>query len=211
VGAPYAGRVHQPSETAPGPRPGRRPRLLLVGVAVVVGAALVGLAAAAPSVVRAVGWYAPGPTLDAVRTWERLPRRHTDGDVTYPQVPPAGGPHADEWLECGVYDVPVRDENAVHDLEHGTVWITYDPDLPASEVGLLVAELPDNGILSPYPGLPAPVVVTVWGAQLRLSGAADPRLPLFVRTYGGGRTAPEPDASCRGGTADPGGGTGVPV
>ncbi|MDN4175289.1 DUF3105 domain-containing protein [Nocardioides sp. SOB77] len=138
-----------------------------------------------------------------------LSTEHTSGDVTYPQTPPIGGPHDARWLDCGVYDEPVREENAVHDLEHGTVWITYDPDLAAEDVASLAERLPDNGILSPYPGLPAPVVVTVWGHQLRLVGADDPRLELFVESLGGGQTAPEPFASCAGGVPDPQGGDGT--
>lgn len=141
--------------------------------------------------------------LDAVEVFEDLRPSHTDDDVTYPTVPPAGGPHDRVWLDCGVYDEPVRDENAVHDLEHGTVWITHDPDLSEGDVEQLAAALPDNGILSPYPGLEAPVVVTVWGRQLALVGADDPRLELFIREYGDGGTAPEPFASCAGGVPDP--------
>ena len=57
--------------------------------------------------------------------------------------------------------------------------------------------------MSPYPGLDAPVVVTVWGRQLRLEGADDPRLGLFIARYGAGETAPEPFASCAGGLSDP--------
>lgn len=144
--------------------------------------------------------------LDEVQVFADLSTEHTEGDVDYPQTPPAGGPHHPRWLECGVYDEPVREENAVHDLEHGTVWITYDPDLPAEDVASLAEQLPANGILSPYPGLPAPVVVTVWGHQLRLVGADDPRLGLFVEQLGGGRSAPEPFASCAGGVPDPQGG-----
>ena len=49
--------------------------------------------------------------------------------MDYPTSPPAGGAHDAAWLDCGVYDEPIRDENAVHDLEHGTVWISYRPDL----------------------------------------------------------------------------------
>jgi len=140
------------------------------------------------------------------------PLHRDDVDIDYEQVPPVGGPHDPEWLACGAFDEPVRDENAVHDLEHGTVWITYDPDLPAADVSALESALPDDGILSPYPDLPAPVVVTVWGVQLRLSGADDPNLPLFIEEYGDGGTAPEPMASCEGGTDDPQGGSGgVPV
>jgi hypothetical protein len=97
----------------------------------------------------------------------------------------------------------VREENAVHDLEHGTVWITHDPGLSAAEVEVLADQLPDNGIMSPREGLPSPVVVTVWGARLRLDGADDERLGIFLEEYGDGHTAPEFGASCEGGTPDP--------
>ncbi len=53
--------------------------------------------------------------------------------------------------------------------------------------------------MAPYPGLDAPVVVTVWGRQLSLDGADDPRLGLFIEAFGAGETAPEPTASCAGG------------
>lgn len=138
-------------------------------------------------------------SLDAVETFPDLALTHTDDDVDYPQSPPAGGPHDQVWLACGVYDVPVRDENAVHALEHGTVWITHDPDLPADEVAALADRLPAEGILSPYPDQQAPVQVTVWGAQLELDGADDARLDLFLDEYGDGHTSPEPMASCQGG------------
>lgn len=139
------------------------------------------------------------PSLADVRVFEALPNAHTDDGVDYEQSPPIGGAHDPEWLDCGPYDAPVRDENAVHDLEHGTVWITYEPGLPDADVSLLEDILPRNGLLSPYVDLPAPVVVTVWGRQLRLDGANDPRLALFIGEYGDGRTAPEPFASCAGG------------
>lgn len=138
-------------------------------------------------------------TLDQVEEFKSS-RDHTDDDVDYPQTPPAGGEHDAEWLQCGVYEEPVRDENAVHSLEHGTVWITYDDDsVEDDEVEELADVLPDKGILSPYDDLPAPVVVTVWDHQLRLDGADDPRLALFLEEYGDSHTAPEPMASCEGG------------
>ena len=144
--------------------------------------------------------------LTLVETWDITDRAHTTDEVDYPQDPPAGGAHAPIWLACGVYDEPVRDENAVHDLEHGTVWITHDPELAADDVEALAAELPANGIMSPREGLPSPVVVTVWGAQLQLDGADDERLGLFLEEYGDGHTAPEFGVTCQGGTPDPQGG-----
>ncbi|WP_210503792.1 DUF3105 domain-containing protein [Nocardioides xinjiangensis] len=196
--SPPAGATAAVDEARP-----RRLPLLLAGVAaaLVMGAALV-----APLVDRALrGDEQARRALDLrlVQTWEVTDRAHTTGDVTYPQDPPAGGAHHPVWLACGVYDEPVRDENAVHDLEHGSVWITHDPDLPADDLQRLAEQLPDNGIMSPRDGLPSPVVVTVWDAQLRLDGADDARLGLFLEEYGDGHTAPELGVSCRGGTPDP--------
>ncbi len=142
-------------------------------------------------------------TLDAVEVFEDLPTTHTDDAVEYPTEPPVGGPHAGEWLDCGAYDEQVPAENLVHDLEHGTVVIAHDPDLDADEVALLAEQLPQNGILTPWSGLDAPVVVVVWERRLALTGAADPRLALFIAELGNGETAPEPRASCAGGIEPP--------
>jgi hypothetical protein len=194
----------EPVET-PAPRSSRLPLVLAtVSAALVLGAALV-----APLVDQALrGDEETQRALDLtlVQTWDIPDRSHTTDDVDYPQDPPAGGPHAPIWLACGVYDEPVSDENAVHDLEHGTVWITHAPDLAADDVEALAAQLPDNGIMSPREGLPSPVVVTVWGTQLQLDGADDERLGLFLDEYGDGHTAPEFGVTCRGGTPDPQGG-----
>ncbi|WP_243060923.1 DUF3105 domain-containing protein [Nocardioides sp. SR21] len=177
--------------------------------ALVLVLALIGVLIIAGVVVAATMFANETPVsrdLSEVASYGDLSNQHEQGDIDYPQTPPAGGPHAPAWLDCGVYDEPVRDENAVHDLEHGTVWITYDPDeLGEDEVDELIAALPQNGILSPYDGLPSPVVVTVWGKQLELTGADDPRLEMFIERFGDGVTAPEPFASCAGGVTDPGG------
>jgi hypothetical protein len=206
----------QPDETplvaeaeAPAVEEARANRLPLVLASVAAALVLAG-AIVAPLVDRMVrGDEQEQRALDLslVETWEITDRAHTTGDVTYPQDPPAGGAHAPIWLACGVYDEPVREENAVHDLEHGTVWITHDPGLSTADVEALADQLPDNGILSPREGLPSPVVVTVWGAQLRLDGADDERLGLFLEEYGDGHTAPEFGVSCQGGTPDPQGAT----
>jgi len=188
-----------------GPEPPRPSRAPVIALAVIGVAIVVALAVAVPMLVS----EDPVPSdLTAVKSYDDLSTDHTPDDVDYPQSPPVGGEHAPEWLECGAYDVPVRDENAVHDLEHGTVWISYDPALDKADVEALAELLPQNGIMAPYPGLDSPVVVTVWGRQLELDGADDPRLELFIRTYGGGETAPEPSVTCAGGIRDPQGGPG---
>jgi Protein of unknown function (DUF3105) len=148
--------------------------------------------------------HTDNPALKAVKTYDYVGGDHTTDPVHYDQVPPAGGPHDPTWDRCGAYDAPPRNENAVHDLEHGTVWITYRPGLDAAGVSSLQTQLETlkskKWMLSPYPGLPAPVVVTVWNAQLDLTGVDDPRLPTFLTVYGDGHTGPEAAfASCAGG------------
>ncbi len=135
---------------------------------------------------------------------------HVTGVVQYDHVPPAGGPHSAEWLNCGVYDQPVPAENAVHSLEHGAVWVTYQPDLANALVAELQREAEANYvglqryvIVSPYPGLPAPVVVSAWGAQLRLQQTDDPRLVDFIRRFAGGGQGGELGGRCTNGVGNP--------
>ena len=56
-------------------------------------------------------------------------------------------------------------------------------------------------VLSPYDGLPGPVVASAWGTQLVLTGVDDPRLEEFIKAYRQGPQTPEPGAACTGGCA----------
>jgi len=149
---------------------------------------------------------------------QALGHTHVTGPVTYSVTPPVGGDHNAEWMNCGVYDKPVPTERAVHNLEHGAVWITYQPSLPQSEVTELRAFFGRQAVLSPagagsgsrymdltpYPGLPAPIVASSWGFQLRLTSPADSRLQEFVTKFRVSKQyTPEYGAPCTGGTGTP--------
>lgn len=141
------------------------------------------------------------PTLDGVQTYQDLERDHVGEAVAYEQQPPVGGDHNAAWWDCGVYDEPVPSHHAVHSLEHGAVWLTYQPDLAADQVetlrGLAGQEFM---LLSPDPDQDSPVVATAWGAQLELDSAEDSRIPLFIREYRQGPQTPELGSACTGGT-----------
>ncbi len=164
-----------------------------------------GVTGAAPATPSATPAATPGAApIAGLETFANEPS-HVTTSVAYPQTPPAGGPHSPVWLDCGVYDRPVPNENAVHSLEHGAVWATYDPALAPAEVSALRAALPgDHVLVSPYPGLGSPIVLTAWNVQLRLDSAADPRIPAFAAYYRNGPTAPEPGESCTGALDAPG-------
>lgn len=130
-----------------------------------------------------------------------LEHQHVTTPVTYAVLPPVGGPHAPIWMNAGVYTKPVPSERAVHVMEHGGVWITYNPSLAATEVKALqdlVGKqklIEEQGqaagaanryiVLSPWASdqLPSPIVISAWGHQLRVDSASDPRLQQFIDTF----------------------------
>jgi hypothetical protein len=127
-------------------------------------------------------------------------------EADYGMNPPAGGNHWGAWLNCGIYTEPQQNENAVHALEHGAVWVTYNPEeLTADEISALQKSLPETYIvMSPYPGLQAPVVASAWGNQVELDGVDDPRLADFVTKFWRSADVPEPNAMCTGAIDGPG-------
>ncbi len=139
-----------------------------------------------------------------VETFAIASAQHTTAPVDYAQSPPVGGMHDPQWQTCGFYDIPVRNEHAVHTLEHGVVWITYAPDLPPAQVDALrqIAFIDDRLLISPFPDLDAPVVLSTWDRQLRVDSVDDPRLLDFIAAYAG--QSPEPAATCQGGVGTPG-------
>lgn len=145
-------------------------------------------------------------TLDnGVVQYGKLAQDHVTTSVNYDVIPPVGGPHNPVWQNCGIYDKPITNENGVHSLEHGAVWITYQPNLPADAVEKLRAQVRGKGyiLLTPYTGLNSPVVASAWGVQLKLDSASDPRLATFISTYRSGPQTPEPGAACTGGVGTP--------
>jgi Protein of unknown function (DUF3105) len=129
-------------------------------------------------------------------------QEHVTTSVDYEQTPPVGGPHDPSWADCTgtVYDVDIRHENAVHSLEHGAVWITYDPAaLSDDEVATLAdfVEGESGRMLSPFEGQEAPISLQSWNHQLTLDSVDDPRIEQFADflTYNA-EFYPEPGASC---------------
>lgn len=139
-----------------------------------------------------------------VKTYAATTNDVVESEVDYKRTPPTNDAHAPLWQNCGFYTEPVRDENAVHSLDHGVVWITYRPDLPQSQVETLRSYSDEEYVIvSPYPGQPAPVIATAWRNQLRLQEATDRRLGKFVQQFRISQTAPLSGNGCSGGVGDP--------
>jgi len=108
-----------------------------------------------------------------------------DQRVAYDRFPPVGGPHDGQWAACDgvVYATAVRDENMVHTLEHGAIWIAYNPDtVKGGELDTLKGLVKGQGFISmsPYPGLKTKVSLQAWAHQLQVDSVTDPRIQQFI-------------------------------
>ncbi|UGT39404.1 DUF3105 domain-containing protein [Nocardia yamanashiensis] len=128
--------------------------------------------------------------------------------VAYDQAPPFGGPHDGSWADCmgTVYEKAIRTENAVHSLEHGAVWIAYNPDkVDAAGIDTLKQKVAGKpySLMSPYPGLDAPVALMSWGHQLKVQSVSDSRVDRFIKDLRlNEKFYPEVGASCSNPTFD---------
>ncbi|WP_156758762.1 DUF3105 domain-containing protein [Actinokineospora pegani] len=146
----------------------------------------------------------PSVNIPGVTRVTYAPGVHVSPDqrVAYDQSPPFGGPHDAVWADCTgvVYPSAVRTENMVHTLEHGAVWIAYNPDqVNGGALDTLQGKV-DNVpymAMSPYPGLDKPISLQSWGHQLKLDDANDPRIDQFIKSLRANTYQhPEPGGSC---------------
>ncbi|ROQ88958.1 uncharacterized protein DUF3105 [Streptomyces sp. 2132.2] len=139
-----------------------------------------------------------------------IPRRHhvlDPVDYSSGPIPPVGGPHHPVWQNADgdVYDQPLRNEHAVHSLEHGVVWVTYARYVPQRVVDAFRKKVEGrpHRMMSPVPGQNAPVKLTAWGRQLSVTSADDPRVEQFFEAYVQGPQSPEPEGPVTGGRTTP--------
>jgi hypothetical protein len=141
--------------------------------------------------------------------WFKVPAEgnHKAGVLSYPTSPPVGGVHNPYWQNCmgDVYAAEIPKEQATHSMEHGAVWVTYNPSLPKDQVDELAKKV--NGktfmLMSPYPGLDKAISLQAWGYQLKVDNADDSRIDDFIGALRQ-NTTQEPQAGCSSGITDTG-------
>lgn len=89
----------------------------------------------------------------------------------YNSNPPSSGWHYGEPAPWGFYDRQLEDEQVVHNLEHGGVWISYRPDVdqPTQEaIKRLTERYASKVIATQRSTNDRPVALVSWGRVLQL-------------------------------------------
>jgi hypothetical protein len=177
------GRTRPPVDVVNPPRPWG----LIAGAVVVV---LFAVAVIGYAVVRVneanEGRITAADQLSGLQTFEYAAgQEHVTTPVSYEQTPPVGGPHDYEWADCTgtVYDVDIRHENAVHSMEHGATWISYDPARVGEDDVATLADLVEGTsglMLSPNEGQPSPISLQSWNHQLSVDSVTDERIQQYT-------------------------------
>lgn len=142
---------------------------------------------------------------EGTQTIQITDNQHVTGTIYAADEVPAGGQMDAAWQNCGFYEIPVRAESAVHSLEHGAVWVAFDPDLSDDDIASLrrYAGRSEKVLISPVPGIDSPIIVSAWGFQMDIDDLDDSRLDQFVNEFSGSSSAPEPGGRCSGAVGQP--------
>ncbi|MFJ8161164.1 DUF3105 domain-containing protein [Streptomyces sp. NPDC096136] len=142
------------------------------------------------------------------QTWDakKLGRNHVETPVKYEMNPPVGGDHNPRWMNCNgdVYKNAIPEVNAVHSLEHGAVWVTYNEKAAKADVDALAGKVGKTPytLMSPDKEQAGAIMLSAWGKQLTVDKADDPRVAQFFTKYVQGPQTPEPGAACTNGLGE---------
>lgn len=124
-----------------------------------------------------------------------------ESHVPYSSNPPTSGPHYNidglGPIECKFYDKEVLDESAVHNIEHGAVWISYKVnDSKLKEQLKTTVDGNSKVVVSYRPKNDSLIALSSWSRLLKLDSFDQTKIKQFIKLYLNGPDAPEPLAGC---------------
>jgi len=118
-------------------------------------------------------------------------RQHIAMGATHPDYnsdPPTGGWHYGNSVQTGIYDKEFADEQTIHNMEHGHVWITYRPDLDKETIEKLADIAKSYGskiIMAPRAKNSVPIALAAWEYLLKLDNFDGSQITGFIKTHRG--------------------------
>lgn len=103
--------------------------------------------------------------------------------VAYNSNPPTSGPHYGSPADWGVYGYELVDENVLHSLEHGGIWISYT-GIDEETKGKLEAigrRYSGRTVVSPRAANDAPIAIASWTRLLKLHAFDEEQILAFIK------------------------------
>ena len=126
-------------------------------------------------------------------------REHVESKKYGGDQPPTSGPHASP-VSWGVYDTEVRDDQAIHNMEHGGVFVSYQPSLPKVQIDKLKKLLsepfsnpefqPKKIVLAPRAANKSPIELSSWRRSESLASYDQKKIEEYITRNLG--KSPEP-------------------
>lgn len=132
-----------------------------------------------------------------VQSFEIQGQDHIEVGASHPGYnsnPPTSGPHYAEPADWGAYQEELPDEQLVHNLEHGGIWISYKgvDERTKRQLEDVARANPGSVIVTPRSRNDAPIVLASWGKLLKLQQFDEGRIRSFIDQYK--NQSPEPVA-----------------
>lgn len=120
--------------------------------------------------------------------YEIVGRNHISAGTAgsgYNSNPPSSGPHWPEPAKNGIYDTPLPDEQLIHSMEHGYVWIAYSGDIgeDKNRLATIVSDDDWKVLMTPRDKNDSKIALTAWGRVLKMDQLDENKVKDFIRTY----------------------------
>lgn len=100
---------------------------------------------------------------------------------------PTSGPHLEQVATAGFRDQEIPDGHLIHNLEHGDIWISYNPRISEDVRNELTQFLDGKVVITPRSMNEQDIVLAAWGRldsfNLDESGLPVDRIKDFIKRY----------------------------
>ncbi len=124
------------------------------------------------------------------QSFENIGQEHlTQGSFEHPPYnsnPPTSGSHWPQPANWGVYQATQADEQLVHNLEHGGIWISYKPDQVDQDTINRLNDFANRYpliIVEPRPANDAKISLAAWTRLLNLDSFDERSILEFIEAF----------------------------
>ncbi len=128
-------------------------------------------------------------SIEGVQEFEIASRQHIASGTAatdHNSNPPTSGQHWPTPAKNGVFEKTLPDEQVLHSLEHGYIWISYKVDAPEEIIQNLKNIVQEDDwklILSPREKNDSQITIASWGRLLKMDEPDYDKVREFIRAF----------------------------